>query len=192
LQQRSDLGSRIVAGHSEGGLIALQVANRTLVSGVVLLATPGRRFGDVLRDQLQRSAMPAPLRTEALTIIAALERGETVADVNPGLMSLLRPSVQPFMRSILALDPVQEMRALTGPVLIISGGHDLQVGADDAALLAGARPDASRLDMPSMNHVLKITSADPAGQQQAYSSPNLPLAPGLVDAIAGFVHRSAP
>jgi hypothetical protein len=42
-----------------------------------------------------------------------------------------------------------------------------------------------------MNHVLKITPADPAGQQDAYSKPDLPLAAGVSDAIAALVLRSA-
>jgi alpha-beta hydrolase superfamily lysophospholipase len=191
LQQRSDLGPRFVAGHSEGGLIAILLAKRTSVSGIVLLATPGRRLGDVTRDQLSRSGMAPALRTEALAILAALERGEAVANVSAPLLPLLRPSVQPFMRSMLVLDPAQDLRALRLPVLIVSGGHDLQVGPDDAARLAAARPDAARLDIPGMNHVLKIAPADPAGQQDAYANPDLPLAPGVGDAIATFVRRSA-
>jgi hypothetical protein len=38
-----------------------------------------------------------------------------------------------------------------------------------------------------MNHVLKIAPADRAANFATYADPNLPLAPGLVDAIAGFV-----
>jgi fermentation-respiration switch protein FrsA (DUF1100 family) len=108
-----------------------------------------------------------------------------------GMLSLFRSGVQPFMRSVLALDPGRALRDLTLPVLIVSGGHDLQVGAQDAALLAAARPDAVRLDVPDMNHVLKMTPADPAGQQDAYSKPDLPLAAGVSDAIAALVLRSA-
>jgi pimeloyl-ACP methyl ester carboxylesterase len=63
LQQRGDLGPRIVAGHSEGGLIALLLAKRANISGIVLLATPGRPLGDVLRDQLGRNAASAADRS---------------------------------------------------------------------------------------------------------------------------------
>jgi hypothetical protein len=42
-----------------------------------------------------------------------------------------------------------------------------------------------------MNHVLKLTPAERAAQQLAYSDPKIPLAPGLVDAMADFIsaHR---
>jgi pimeloyl-ACP methyl ester carboxylesterase len=191
LQQRPDLGAPIVAGHSEGGLIAILLAKRVPVSGVVLIATPGRPLGDVLRDQLQRNGIPAPLLGDALATLAALERGETVRDVKPELAALFRPSVQPFMRSMLAVDPARELAGLKLPAMVVSGGHDLQVGAADAALLAKARQDAVRLDIAAMNHVLKIAPADRAGQQDAYTNPTLPLAPGLGDAVADFVRRSA-
>ncbi len=38
-----------------------------------------------------------------------------------------------------------------------------------------------------MNHVLKQTPADMAGQMASYQGPDAPLAPALVDAIASFV-----
>jgi hypothetical protein len=111
--------------------------------------------------------------------------------VKPELAPLFRPSVQPFMRSMLAVDPARELAGLTLPVMVVSGGHDLQVGAADAALLAKAQADAVRLDIAEMNHVLKIAPSDRAAQQDAYTNPNLPLAPGLGDAVADFVRRSA-
>jgi len=191
LRQRQDLGPAVLAGHSEGGLIAILLARRMPVSGIVLIATPGRRVGDVLREQLQAAGMPAPLLDEARATLAALERGESVATVKPELAPLFRPSVQPFVRSMLAIDPAVELAGLKVPVMIVSGGHDLQVTAADAALLAKARPDATRLDIADMNHVLKIAPADRAGQQDAYTNPGLPLAPGLGDAVMEFVRRVA-
>lgn len=111
--------------------------------------------------------------------------------VRPELAALFRPSVQPFLRSKLAVGPARELRALRLPVMIVSGGHDPRVGAADAARLAAARPDAVRLDVADMSHVLKIAPADRAGQQEADANPDLPLAPGLADAIADFVRRVA-
>jgi len=209
---RRDLGAPVVAGHSEGGLIAILIAEGRRLPGVrgrldrqvdrliakptpataiVLLAAPGRPLGDVLRDQLRRSGMPAALLDEALATLARLENGKSVPAVRPELAALFRPSVQPFLRSMLAIDPAHELHRLVLPVMIVSGGHDLQVGAADAARLAKARPDATRLDIPDMNHVLKITPADRASQQGSYANPSLPLAAGLADAVAEFVRRVA-
>jgi pimeloyl-ACP methyl ester carboxylesterase len=189
LEQRADLGPRIVAGHSEGGLIAILLAKRVPVSAIVLLATPGRRLGDVTREQLRAAGMPKPILDEALATLAALERGESVANVSP---PLLRPSVQPFMRSLLAIDPPTELERARIPVLIAQGGHDLQVGEADAAALLRARPDAVVFRSPEMNHVLKLAPAERAAQDKAYSDPSVPLAPGLVDAIVAFVRDRQP
>ncbi|QOZ48623.1 alpha/beta hydrolase [Bradyrhizobium sp. CCBAU 53340] len=191
LQQRPDLGPRIIAGHSEGGLIALLAAKRVPVAGIVLLTTPGRRLGNVIRDQLQAIGMDPVLQTEASTILAALERGETVPSVSPALHALFRPSVQRYMISELAIDPAEELRHFSQPLMIVSGEHDLQVGSADVARLSAERPDATPLIIPGMNHVLKLAPADRAGQQDAYSNPNIPLVDGLSEAIANFVRQSA-
>jgi hypothetical protein len=63
------------------------------------------------------------------------------------------------MSSSLAVDPARELASLRLPVMIVTGGHDLQVSEADAALLAKARPDAARLDIPDINHVLKSAPA---------------------------------
>ncbi len=41
-----------------------------------------------------------------------------------------------------------------------------------------------------MNHVLKMAPADRAGQQEAYSNPNIPLATGISDAIVNFIRQT--
>jgi uncharacterized protein len=187
LEQRGDLGPRFVAGHSEGGLIAILLAKRTALDGIVLMAAPGRRLGEITREQLRAAAMPKPLLDEALATLAALERGESVPNVSSQLMPLLRPSVQPFMRSVLAIDPAGELARLRVPLLVVQGGHDLQVAEADAAALVRARPDAVVFRSVEMNHVLKLAPAERADQQKAYSDPSIPLAPGLADAIVAFV-----
>jgi pimeloyl-ACP methyl ester carboxylesterase len=189
LAARDDLGPRYVAGHSEGGLIGIRLARRMEVAGLILLATPGRRLSDVLRTQLADVAMPPALRDEAFAALAALERGESVTNVSAPLLPLLRPSVQPLLRSEIAMDPAREFAQANTPALIVSGGHDLQVTAPDAAALIKARPDARVFRAPEMNHVLKNAPAGRAEQQAAYTDPRLPLAPGLADAIADFVKQ---
>jgi len=110
----------------------------------------------VLRDQLPALGMPQSLMDEATATLAALERGETVANVSPSLLPLFRPSVQPFMRSLLAIDPAKEIKGVTVPILLVSGSRDTQVRAADADALAKARPDAAQLRIAAMNHVLQV------------------------------------
>jgi pimeloyl-ACP methyl ester carboxylesterase len=191
LERRTDLGPRIVIGHSEGGLVAILLAKRTLPAGLVLLATPGRPLGDVPRDQIATIGWPPAMRDEALTTIAALERGESVDQVSAPLMPLLRPSVQPYLRSLLGIDPAREISGLHLPLLVVSGGRDLQIGDADTAAIHQVRPDASYLHVPDMIHVLKLAPADRAEQMKVVADPAARLAPGLIDAITAFVRRCA-
>ncbi|MFG5409425.1 hypothetical protein ABXN37_16610 [Piscinibacter sakaiensis] len=62
----------------------------------------------------------------------------------------------------------------------------------DAAALAAAAPAAERWTSPAMNHVLKTAPADRAGNLATYADATLPLAPGLVQAVAGFIQRHTP
>lgn len=179
--------SRIVlAGHSEGGLVALLATRDVGVDGLVLLATPGRPLGDVLREQLA-GKLPADLKPEAERILAALERGQTAADVPPALLPLYRPSVQPYLISSLRLNPSDMLRRARVSVMLVQGDADLQVSVADFDRLKAARPDALALKVSGMNHVLKQASGDLAAQSESYRSPDWPLAPGWVPKMAGFV-----
>ena len=122
---------------------------------MVLLATPGRPLGQILRDQVASPALPSDLRAEALQIIAALERGEEVKTVRADLEPLFRPSVQPFMRSWIKTDPAQLLRGLDVPALVIGGGRDIQVSRVDFDALVAARADIKSSWYPTMGHTLE-------------------------------------
>ncbi len=174
-------------GHSEGALVALAAVagGDDAVCGLVLLAGAGRPIGAVLREQLANA--PEPLRAQALAILAELEAGRPVTTVPPPLAALFRPSVQPYLMSWLPLDPAGMVAAYDGPVMIGQGTTDLQVGLADANALAAARPDARLTIWEGVNHLLKIAPADRAANSATYSDPTLPLAPGVVDDVAGFI-----
>lgn len=183
------VGAVAVIGHSEGGLIGALLAQPPApdaMRGLVLLAAPGRRLGVILREQLA-PLLPADTLPVALDILARLEAGESVAEVPPVLAPLFRPSVQPYLRAALALDPPELLARVQLPVLIVQGGRDIQVRQADAHALAGALPAAQNLFLPHMNHVLRDAPADPAGQIALYNDAAAPLAHGLIPAIAAFL-----
>ena len=109
------------------------------------------------------------------------------ADVPPGLAALFRPSVQPYVMSMLAADPVALLRGYSGPVLVVQGTTDLQVSIADAQALHGARDGIAIRLIDGMNHVLKVATSDRQENFATYADPSLPLAPHLVDAVAGFM-----
>jgi uncharacterized protein len=189
---RSETGARCVwlLGHSEGGLHALLAAQGNAdVCGLILVSSPGRRLGDVLREQLNANRANAPVLPEALRILAELEAGRPVAGeiIHPALAPLFRPSVQPFMISLLALDPAALARRFEAPILVLQGTTDLQTAAADAQLLGAARSGITVRLIEGMNHVLKTAPAEPGANVATYSAPDLPLAPGIAEAVADFI-----
>ena len=191
LKRRTSAPCIWLLGHSEGALVA-QLAARAApdVCGLVLVSGPGRKGGDVLREQLGPQ-LPEPLKTRAFAAIADLEAGRA-ADGPPELAGLFRPSVQPYLISWLRHDPAELLRAYRGPVLIVHGDTDLQAALADAERLKAASSAAELVRFAGVNHVLKTAPADRPGNLATYSDPALPLAPGVADAIARFVSEKTP
>ncbi|WP_415289210.1 alpha/beta fold hydrolase [Brevundimonas sp. S1H14] len=181
-------------GHSEGALVALAAVaakpdgeGDDKVCGLVLLSGAGRPAGVVLREQL--AALPEPLKTEAYAAVEELEAGRTVANPPASLAALFRPSVQPYLISWLALDPAKLAAAYDGPLFIGQGTTDIQVTLADAEALKAAQPRAELAIWDGVNHVLKVAPAERAANIATYMDPALPLAPGVVEAVADFVLR---
>jgi uncharacterized protein len=187
LSHRDDVSSLVIAGHSEGALIAMRAAREIAVAGLVLLAAPGRPLADILRTQFRDAPMPETLRAEALRITDALAAGEHVTDIPAELAPVFRPSVQPYLRSVLAIDPRTELAQLSLPVLLLYGARDLQIPLGDRDRLARARPDAHVVTVATANHVLKSAPADRDGNIRTYTDRSRPLDPGVLPPIVLFV-----
>jgi pimeloyl-ACP methyl ester carboxylesterase len=183
-------------GHSEGGLVALAAAQQPAgVCGLILLAAPGRRLGDVLRDQLRANPANAPILPQAIAAIEAIESGRTVdvAGMHPALLPLFRPAVQGFLIDVFSYDPAKLISTVHIPVLIVQGARDIQIGLGDARVLANANPAAKLVVLEAANHVLKDVPADDReANLRAYAAPDLPLSAGLVDAIVDFIRPAPP
>jgi pimeloyl-ACP methyl ester carboxylesterase len=173
-------------GHSEGSLIALAAAqDNETVCGVVSLSGAGRSAPVVLREQLQ-AALTEPLLGQALHALDELAAGRTTDNV-PGLESLFRPPVQPYIISWFGLDPQTLANLYDGPLFIGQGSTDLQTRMADAEALKAAQPDATLVIWEGVNHVLKIAPLDRAANSATYADPGLPLAPGVVEDVADFI-----
>jgi pimeloyl-ACP methyl ester carboxylesterase len=181
--------SRVVmAGHSEGAQIASEACAQGGADACVLIAGPGHSLDEILRDQL-KDKLPPPLMAQSDRILASLKEGKTVDLVPPALMSLYHPSVQPYLISSFQHDPRKAIAALKMPVLILQGSKDIQVSEDEAKALSAAAPKAKLVIIEGMNHVLKIVGDDEALQQKSYVSPDLPVAPQLINAVSSFVNQ---
>ncbi len=178
----------IVAGHSEGSLIGIVAAERTLVDRVISIAGAGRRAGDLILSQLEGQFSP-DLVASARTIVAALNAGMLVPNVPPELNFQFRPSVQPYLISWFRYDPVLEISRLQVPTLVIHGTTDTKIPISDAFLLAGGNRSATLRLIPGMNHVLKdVPLDDDDAQDRSYFDPTLPIDAALVAAIGDFIN----
>ena len=176
----------ILIGHSEGGLVAILTARRTLTDRVVLLATTARRQGDLLKEQLARQVPPAVVKPIA-DAIDAIMAGKIVDPTPPGLS--LPPPMQPAFGSAFREDPVAPLRLIELPILIAGGGRDRQVARVDFDELAAASPAARKLWLENMNHVL-VDVADETDDLAAYNQPERALNAALIDSIAAFIREA--
>lgn len=192
---RAKTGRRCVwlLGHSEGGLVALQAGQRPAgLCGLVLVAAVGRPVGVVVREQLRANPANAPILEQALATIDALEAGKRVpqATLPAPLQPLFADRIQPYWIDLMAHDPARLIAALRLPVLIVQGTRDLQVSVADAQALKAAQPRATLTLLPGVNHVLRaVASNDRTANLMTYRDTTLSLAPGVAQAVAGFVQR---
>ena len=175
----------IVAGHSEGSLVGMIAAQRTDVKKYISIAGAGESADKILMTQL--SAQSPESAEKARIIMDSLKAGLPVLDIPAGLVALFRPSIQPYMRSWLTLDPTKEIRKLKIPILLIQGRNDLQVSAGDAENLKAAAPKAQLELIAQMNHILKDASEDKRENYGTYMKPELPLTPELSRAMIAFI-----
>jgi uncharacterized protein len=191
LTERPDVSGVVIAGHSEGGLVAIETVARAPIAGLVLLTVPGWSLAVSLREQLFASPMPDAVREEGLRILGRIAKGESVPDVPAHWAALFRPSVQPYLQSILTIDPALVLAKLTAPALLLRADRDLQISRAAVDALARARPDAPLIVLPEANHILKRAPADRDGNLKTYTDRNLPLDPGVLPPIIEFVRKVA-
>ncbi len=174
----------IVAGHSQGSLVGMIAAKNA--DGFISIAGAGRVIDKIIVEQISKQA--PMLITETTNALNKLKKGEKIENINPLLMSILHPSIQPFMTSWLKYNPQKEIEKLKIPVLIINGTKDIQVSVNDAKLLHQFNTTSELIIIDNMNHIFrKIT--DDSQNMASYTNPKLPIMNELVTSIATFVKK---
>lgn len=184
----------ILLGHSEGALVAtlaaqkVQEQKKTKLQGIILLTAAGSPAAEILKAQLIAAELPHNMLQKALAILQHLQRGEKTAIVPPELNALFRLSVQDYVISWFAIDPVKELARVTVPVMIVSGGQDIQVPTAEAKKLAAVGAN-QWVHIEDMNHILKSTDGDRVQNLASYTDPNLKLVPELLPALSEFIQK---
>lgn len=188
IQNNTDYKDITILGHSEGSLIGILTAQNSNTTRFISISGPGEPAHIVIRSQLE--TQPDMVKDLAFPIMDSLVAGKIVEEVNPMLLTLFRPSIQPYLISWFSIDPTEEIKKLDIPVLIISGGHDIQVDIEQGKLLEEAAGKSALHEIfPEMNHIWKNAPEDMMQNVNTYTKPELPLTPGLITAVVDFINK---
>ncbi len=185
--------SRIfVLGHSQGGMMAPRIGMRDpAIAGLILFAAPARNLLDILVEQNDRLLTMQGQR-ESDAGIAHMQRLEAQVGAIRGdgdVATTGTPLNQSaaYWRSVDAVDPLAEARKSTQPLLVLHGGHDIQVVDADWQgwrRAFGNDPRATLKAYPTLNH-LGMASAAGAGLE-SYEQPGHVDA-ALISDIAAWI-----
>jgi pimeloyl-ACP methyl ester carboxylesterase len=151
-------------GHSLGGVVAPELAaGDAAIRGVILMAAPGRPFGELIESQIAFQATVAGMSAEDAASHArertaplrAILRGDDSGDAPDEFMN----ASAAYWRDVAKRDVPKTIEKLAQPVLLLQGGKDIQITVDadfeplKAALDArSAAPYEARV-FPSLNHL---------------------------------------
>ena len=131
----------VVAGHSEGGLFAMQLAHDlegkpNAPAALMLLSTAGRSFAALITDQVFASLKRSNVTGDAAkpyedylprAIDQVIKQGTAPPNPPQGLAPLFNPSALKILQVELAIDPVNLLATYSGPVLVVQGEKDIQI-----------------------------------------------------------------
>ena len=184
---RTHARSAAVLGYGEGGLTAAHIG--ASAQRIVLLGATARPAGEVLRARTAQLGLSAVARARINEAISQMEAGKIADDPPPAVGGLFRLG-QTYLISLFKRDPLADLRTTRAPALVVDGTTDLETIPQDAARLAAARPGVHLVRLAFMNHVLRVAAPDWSSNMLTYARPDLPLAPGLLPTLCGFL--SAP
>lgn len=134
-------------GHSQGGLIALDLATRDRsVAGVILLATAGRPLDEVLVEQAIAFAQEYEFQSDTVRRLLDNQQlfFESVRNIPEWTPENVPPQIyaerhnRRWFAEILTRDPLQLVANLACPLLVLQGDRDVQVSVRDEQLIVAS------------------------------------------------------
>ncbi len=199
----------MILGHSEGGLIAMLVANdrSSNVKALALVNALSKPYLQTIHDQYQArlgDAVKAGTLTQAaadkiMSAIDSINRsllssGTLPADIPPEVAQIYNPSTTKFLSSVGKYDPGKVAESLPNAlsVLVTCGEKDIQVLCSDVPnVLDGFRRAGNEhmtfVQLKDTNHILReVQGGDPAD----YSDTSKPFSSQMKQALSDFVKAS--
>ena len=177
----------VLIGHSLGGLLAMQAAKKEPVDRIITLASVADSAYVTVKRQMQDQ--PEFVREAAVPLLDRLAQGETIpaAEVPVFLNALLHPTIQPYLKSFMMIDPKTELAQLNIPTLNIIGDTDIQIQVTETQRLSKDLKHVELKIISGMNHVLKNAPLDRNANLATYSQAELPLHEELIPVILQFL-----
>ncbi len=176
-----------IIGHSQGSLVGM-IAAQNRANGFISIAGAGQEIDDVIVDQLAKQA--PGLVDNARQSFDDLRVNGTAQNYSPGLASIFRADIQPFIYNWMQYNPQTELAKLNIPVLIVNGDKDLQVQVSEAEALHKAKPSAMYRIIPKMNHILKEIEGNDLENGKSYNQYDLPISEELITVITEFIEEN--
>ena len=200
--ERKDVDAKqiAVAGHSEGGTVALIAAAKDKrIAAIALIATPGMTGADLVLAQQQRVLGHSTMSAEEKQAkVDAQKRIHEVVISGKG-METLPPEVRrqvdnPEFQSLLTLDPSKIVPNVRQPLLIVQGELDAQVeppNADRLKELADKRkkaPPTEVVKIPGINHLLVPAKTGDVDEYATLSDKH--VSPAVTQALATWLKKT--
>ena len=199
LRKRKDVDQNrvAVAGHSEGGAVAMIAAAREDdIKSLVLIAAPGTTGAELVLEQQQHGLdLLGASKEEREAKVDLQERIQTAVLSGVGWEGIppeyRKVADTQWFRSFLQYDPAEVMKDVRQPILIVQGELDKQVfahHADRLAEMARARRRGGKVEvvrLPGVNHLLVPATT---GEVTEYSSLKVKtIAPEIAARIEEFL-----
>ena len=186
--------SIFVLGHSQGGMMAPRIAQRSKdVAGIIILAGLARRFEDAIMQQSEYIAsLTGTVSPQVRTQLDELQR--QVANVKQLGTTAFNDSIplplglpKEFWEFLRTYNAAKTASALSCPILVLQGGRDYQVTMDDHRLWTmtlAIKPHAQLKVYPKLNHILQ--EGDGKSTPTEYNEAR-PVPAYVAEDIAGFI-----
>ncbi len=163
LRSRPEIDPKRIAlvGHSEGGIIGPMIAvTDPQIAAIVLMAGTAKTGAQISTDQLNDVLERQPDMTAEAKEQQRAQQQEIIRAVTTGgdLSKYPADARLPWVKEFWTYDPLQTIRKVRQPILIMQGALDRQVTAEQAGMLEQAAKGAGNRDVsiqlfPNLNHL---------------------------------------
>jgi len=199
----------VLIGHDEGGIFASHAAvpvprETARPMGLVTIAMPGRVYSKILREQEQRRLVAegksesdvADYLAQFDRLASAVTSGGTndiaklEIDKRDPILALIAGNVHYFFNQFIT-DPLQVLRAVRVPVLVIHGERDAYLDSKEAVFLNEVQkgqynPDLTLKILPQMDHWMRIGDKN---SELTLDDPSRPLDPAFISTLTEWLTK---